>query len=60
MFGFMWFCPWRIEWKRPFEYWYRSQLGPFYYLHPRPYDPSDYDYGDDDEELTLSAPKPST
>lgn len=37
LFGikFMWNCPWRVEWKAPREYWYRSQFGPFYYLHPR-------------------------
>jgi hypothetical protein len=33
--GFLWHCPWRLEWKRVHEYWYRSQLGPFYILHPR-------------------------
>lgn len=31
-FGFMWNCPWRIEWRRPFEYWDRCQFGPFYAL----------------------------
>ena len=30
--GFMWNCPWRIEWRRRFEYWDRCQLGPFYAL----------------------------
>ena len=28
----MWGCPWRMEWKSVHEYWYRSQLGPFYML----------------------------
>ena len=32
---FMWNCQWRIEWKARREYWYRSQFGPFYILHPR-------------------------
>ncbi len=37
---FMWNCPWRIEWRRSFEYWDRCQFGPFYMLlrkrpHPR-------------------------
>jgi hypothetical protein len=31
----MWDCPWRVEWKARREYWYRSQIGPFYVLHPR-------------------------
>jgi hypothetical protein len=30
--GFLWNCPWRIEWRRRFEYWDRSQCGPFYIL----------------------------
>lgn len=30
--GFMWRCPWRLEWKRPFDHWKRTQLGPFYAL----------------------------
>lgn len=34
-FGFMWSCPWRVEWKRRYEYWHRSQFGPFYVLHWR-------------------------
>lgn len=34
-FGFMWSCPWRVQWKHRFEYWDRSQLGPFYALHYR-------------------------
>lgn len=43
MFGFMPLGTWRIEWKRPFEYWYRTQFGPFYYLHPRKLSPEDYE-----------------
>lgn len=27
--------PWRIEWARKFEYWYRYQCGPFYVLRYR-------------------------
>lgn len=34
--GFMWNCPWRVEWKTPHEYWDRTQFGPFYYLHHKP------------------------
>ena len=33
--GFQWNCPWRLEWMHRFEYWYRSQCGPFYVLHVR-------------------------
>jgi hypothetical protein len=33
--GFLWRCQWRVEWKSVHEYWYRSQLGPFYLLHGR-------------------------
>lgn len=44
-FGFMWNCPWRVQWKRRFEYWYRTQFGPFYALHPRRHDAAeDEDY----------------
>ena len=39
--GFMWNCPWRIEWKKPFEYWDRYQLGSFFLLH---YRQRSYDY----------------
>lgn len=34
-FGFQWNCPWRLEWARKFEYWYRYQCGPFYVLRYR-------------------------
>lgn len=34
-FGCQWNCRWRVTWKTPREYWYRSQLGPFYVLHVR-------------------------
>ena len=54
MIGFQWDCPWRIEWKRPFEWWYRTQFGPFYYLHPRDHaaDPriADDEAWDDDQD----------
>ena len=30
--GFMWNCPWRIEWRAQREYWDRCQFGPFYLL----------------------------
>lgn len=35
-YGFLWNCTWRLEWKSRHEYWYRSQCGPFYVLHPKP------------------------
>lgn len=31
-FGFMWNCPWRLQWRKDFEFWSRTQVGPFYVL----------------------------
>ncbi len=33
--GWLWSCPWRIEWARRCEYWWRYQLGPLYALQYR-------------------------
>lgn len=30
--GAVWLGPWRVEWRRQFEYWVRYQFGPFYLL----------------------------
>lgn len=39
-----WYLPMRLEWMRPFEYWYRTCLGPVYCLWARV---DEHIYGDD-------------
>ncbi len=34
--GCYWRGPWRMEWRRRFQYWDRIQCGPFYVLVGRP------------------------